>query len=170
MSYHTIPELLLNLLTNKNNLGYIPQDVIQSMTYQIAEETKRMRESELRKLSSKASTQTVGNRVLQTAYQYEPALIGKYFDDDRIRYWLMANLKDINYRPASCAENMARGHWFADDLNVAAFSEKMIARIRERFYNRHLSEINKKEMFFFVWRIYLEKRPGNADYNLFFGQ
>jgi hypothetical protein len=140
------------------------------MDYQIAEETKRMRESEQKKMTSKGPTQAIGNKVYHNANQYVPELIGKFYDDDRIRYWLMANLKEINNRPASCAENMARGHWFADDLNMSAFSEKMIARIRERFFNWELSRINKKEMFFFVWRIYLEKRPGNVDYDLFFGQ
>lgn len=166
-----IPSLLFDILTNQENVqnkSYVSYDRMNILKSLIAEETNRMRESELRKLIANGPTKTVDNRVYQTAYQIN--LIGKYFDDDRILYWLMANLKDIKNCPSSCAENMARGHWFADDLNVSAFSDKMIARIRERFFNWELSRINKKEMFFFVWRIYLEKRPGNVDYDLFFGQ
>ena len=151
----TIPDLLLKLLTR------IPEDIPSSEILVFLDEIRKNTES----MQIQANQNRANQNYKKQWYVF--SFIGKCFDFDRIQYWLMANLTDTRNRPLSCAENMARGHWFQNELNLSVLSEPMIARIRERFYGRTLSEIDKKDIFNFIWRIYLEYRPGHRDYDLF---
>lgn len=147
-----IPILLLRLL-GFTRLPYICEDTIKYILGQILEETEKFRVSEYRRLYG----------TLQGVERYRPNLIGYLFNADCVAYWLAANLVDINSIPKYCAENMVRGNWFSDRIDLSHFSEKMMTRIRQVY-----PSMDKRSIFGFVWRIFLEQKPGDADYDLFF--
>jgi hypothetical protein len=179
-----IPQVLIKLLPPSsipNTTKYVD---IERIKLGLKFETDKLKESHVQKVLQSSGTEIVnsGNlaRVRQRVLQNAPAFVGDCYDDDRIRFWLMANLKDsphcgelapeghMSYIPSDVGYYLAIARWFQDDINLHALTEPMIARIRERFYGWELSRIEKKDIFNFIWRIYLEKHPGNKEYDLFF--
>jgi hypothetical protein len=167
-----IPQVLIKLLPPSsipNTTKYVD---IERIKLGLKFETDKLKDNHVQKVLQTSRTEIVnsGNlaMVKQRVLQNAPAFVGDYYDDDRIRFWLMANLIDSSYIPSDVGYYLAIARWFQDDINLHALTEPMIARIRERFYGWELSRIEKKDIFNFIWRIYLEKRPGNKEYDLFF--